>query len=358
MRLQRAAAGIAVVLVAGALPCRLASADSIQDKQREADALAARIDRLQSTAEQLAEDYNAAQLDLQQAEQDVTSAKTKLTEQEADLSTLRTQMSRFALNSYVYADQSTGAATLLDPATLAGEAAGRSGYAAVAMGANVDISDQLRAKLEDASRQQAALESKQQRLQRLTSAVAKKRTNVDKAGKAAEDALASVKGELIELVAEAERRREAEAAAAQQAEIKRQQAAAAKAAEAAAAKAAEVAARSRGRSGPGRGQHVEHGRGRRPAAPAPARPAAPPAPTARPAAPPPGRRLPALVPLRPHCRPPNRRRCRCHHRRRARLGRSAPPSAKWVAATWPSPLPRAPASTARGSRCGRGARRA
>ena len=151
-------------------------------------------------------------------------------------------MSKFALNSYVYADQSTGVATLLDPATLAGEAAGRSGYATVAMGANVDISDQMRAKLEDASRQQAALKSKQQRLQRLTSAVAKKRTNVDKAGKAAEDALASVKGELVELVAEAERRREAEAAAAQQAEIKRQQAAAAKAAEEAAAKAAEEAA--------------------------------------------------------------------------------------------------------------------
>lgn len=231
MRLRRAAAGLALGLVAAALPYAPASADSIQDKQRQADVLATKIERLQSAAEMLTEDYNAAQLELQQAEQDVNSAKTRLTEQEADLSALRAQMSRFALNSYVYADQSTGVATLLDPATLAGEAEGRSGYAAVAMGANVDISDQLRAKLEDAGRQQAALETTQKRLQRLTSSVAKQRGNVDKATKAAEDALGSVKGELVELVAEAERRRDEQAAADQEAAIKRQQAEAKAAAE-------------------------------------------------------------------------------------------------------------------------------
>ena len=54
MRLHRAAIGLAaVVLCAGALPYRLAAADAVQDKQRQADALAARIDQLQSTAEQL-----------------------------------------------------------------------------------------------------------------------------------------------------------------------------------------------------------------------------------------------------------------------------------------------------------------
>lgn len=246
MRLRRAAAGLALGLVAAALPCAPASADGLQDKQRQADALAAKIERLQSAAELLTEDYNATQVELQQAEQEVNSAKTRLTEQEADLSALRAQMSRFALNSYVYADQSTGVATLLDPATLAGEAAGRSGYAAVAMGANVDISDQLRAKLEDARRQQAALETNQKRLKRLSSTVAKQRSDVDKATKAAEGALGSVRGELVELVAEAERRREEEAAAAQQAAIERQQAEATAAAQAAATEAARAAARAAG----------------------------------------------------------------------------------------------------------------
>src|SRR5262245_53731640 len=108
MRLRRVAIGVAVVLGAGALPYRLAAADAIKDKQQQADALASRIDQLQSTAERLTEDYNAAQLDLQQAQADVITAKTKLTEHEAELSGLRSQMSRFALNSYVYADDSTG----------------------------------------------------------------------------------------------------------------------------------------------------------------------------------------------------------------------------------------------------------
>ena len=239
MRLHRAAIGFAaVVLCAGALPYRLAGADAIQDKQHQADALAARIDQLQSAAEQLTEDYNASQLDLQQAQSDVTSAKTRLTEHEAELSGLRSQMSKFALNSYVYADDSTGVTTLLDPATLAGEVQGRTGYAAMAMGANVDISDQLRAQLEDADRERASLEAKQRQLQKLSDAVAKKRTAVDKATTAAETALGNVKGDLVQLVAEAEQRRQEAAAAAQQAEIQRQQAAAQAAADAAAARAA------------------------------------------------------------------------------------------------------------------------
>ena len=241
MRLHRAAIGVAVVLCAGALPYRVAAADAIKDKQQQADALAARIDQLQSTAEQLAEDYNAAQLDLEQAQADVTTAKTKLTEHEAELSGLRSQMSKFALNSYVYADESTGVTTLLDPATLAGEAQGRTGYAAMAMGANVDLTDQLRAQLEDADRERASLEAKQRRLEKLSDAVANKRAGVDKATKAAETALADVKGDLVQLVAEAEQRRQEAAAAAQQAEIQRQQAAAQAAADAAAAAAREAA---------------------------------------------------------------------------------------------------------------------
>ena len=110
-------------------------------------------------------------------------------------------MSQFALKSYVYADQSTGVATLLDEATLSGQAAGRAGYAALAMGANFDLSDRMRAQLEDTNRLQAQLEAKERRQQQLTDAVTKKQAQVDKATAAAQAALDQVKGDLVELVA-------------------------------------------------------------------------------------------------------------------------------------------------------------
>ena len=191
---RRRLVGAAVILAAVVLPLEPAWADSVQDKQHQADALANRIDQLQNTAEQLTEDYNQAVLDLQQAQSDVTTAKTRLTQQQSDLSSLRSQMSQFALKSYVYADQSTGVATLLDEATLSGQAAGRDGYAALAMGANFDLSDTLKAQLEDTNRLQAQLEAKEHKKQQLTDAVTKKQGQVDKATAAAQAALAERQG--------------------------------------------------------------------------------------------------------------------------------------------------------------------
>ena len=158
----------------------------------------------------------------------------------------------------------------------------------MAMGANVDISDQLRAQLEDADRERASLEAKQRQLQKLSDTVAKKRTGVDKATTAAEAALENVKGDLVQLVAEAEQRRQEAAAAAQQAEIQRQQdaaKAAQAAADAAAARAAAASSSSSSSSTAGsRPTSAERAAGRTTAGttrPATSRPA----PTPRPSAP-------------------------------------------------------------------------
>ena len=148
MRAARIAAVLAGV-VALAVPVGQASADSIQDKQRQASQLAARIEQLQNEAERLAEDYNEAVENLAKADEEVASAKARLTQQEGELSTLRSRMSVFALKSYVFADQSASVAALLDDAALSGQAAGRDGYTALAMGANVDLTDSLNATRDD-----------------------------------------------------------------------------------------------------------------------------------------------------------------------------------------------------------------
>ena len=164
-----------------AVPVGQASADSIQDKQRQASQLAARIEQLQNEAERLAEDYNEAVENLAKADEEVASAKARLTQQEGELSTLRSRMSVFALKSYVFADQSASVAALLDDAALSGQAAGRDGYTALAMGANVDLTDSLNATRDDTATQRANLEAKQRYQQQLTEVVAKKRVSVDEA---------------------------------------------------------------------------------------------------------------------------------------------------------------------------------
>jgi cell wall-associated NlpC family hydrolase len=236
MRAARIAAVLAGV-VALAVPVGEASADSIQDKQRQASQLAARIEQLQNEAERLAEDYNEAVENLAKADEEVAAAKARLTQQEGELSTLRSRMSVFALKSYVFADQSASVAALLDDAALSGQAAGRDGYTALAMGANVDLTDSLNATRDDTATQRANLEAKQRFQQQLTEIVADKRVSVDEAGDAAAAALVDVKGELAELVAAEQQRKIAEAARQQQEEIRRQQAAAAAAARPAAASA-------------------------------------------------------------------------------------------------------------------------
>ena len=61
MRLARACV-VALTLGVVAFPFAPARADTVADKQRQAAALADRIDRLQDQAEVLAEDYNEAVL--------------------------------------------------------------------------------------------------------------------------------------------------------------------------------------------------------------------------------------------------------------------------------------------------------
>jgi cell wall-associated NlpC family hydrolase len=219
VHMRRAALLAILVVVLSAVP---AAADSIEAKQREASRLASRIDQLQETAEQLAEDYNEAVDALADVDRDVTAARARLTQQEAELATLRSRMSEFALKSYVFADQA-GVASLLDDVVLSGHASGRNGYAAVAMGASLDLTDELTATVDDTTALRSSLEAKLERQRTLTESVAGKRKDVDQAGADAQAALTEVKGELVELVAAERQRRLEDDARRQQEEVRRQQ---------------------------------------------------------------------------------------------------------------------------------------
>jgi cell wall-associated NlpC family hydrolase len=218
-RARVVAVTVAVVTVTAlAAPAR---ADSVSDKQREAQQIANRIEQLGSRAADLGEALNGAQLQLDEANADVKTSEAKLGSLQAKLASMRGALGDFAVRAYVYADQTTGLAGLLSGSSLTDGAAQRTGYQSVALGANLDVTDDVKAVVEDTQRQQDQLDAQRQKASQLAD-------NYTAAKKQAEQALGQqqqlqvkVSGELAVLVSQERQRRAAAAAAAAAAAVQR-----------------------------------------------------------------------------------------------------------------------------------------
>jgi cell wall-associated NlpC family hydrolase len=228
VRARRALAPVlvGVLAAAAAVPAR-ASADPVGDKQRQVQRIADQVDALGDRAASLGERYNGAVVALQQAEADVAAGETRLAELEAKLGTARSNASRFAVRAYMFADQMSGVAALLAGTSIDSGAAQRQGYTAVALGNSLDVTDDLKALSENAERERAALETKQQAKATLVTSVEQAKQGATKALGAQQQLLTKTKGELATLVVQ-ERRRRQEAAA--RAALQAQQAAVARSA--------------------------------------------------------------------------------------------------------------------------------
>src|SRR5262249_38523653 len=142
----RARAGaVAVALVAVAALVAPAGADPVGDKQREAQQIANRIEQFSDRAADLGEAVNNAQLALDKAQAEVKASEDRPAGLEQKLATMRSALSAFAFRAYVYADQTGGLVGLLSGTSLTEGAAQRAGYQQVALGANIDMTDDVQA---------------------------------------------------------------------------------------------------------------------------------------------------------------------------------------------------------------------
>lgn len=236
-RRRRRALGAALLvgLAATILPAR-ADADQIGDKRAEARRIAAQREQLTQEAERLNEQANRTADELARLQADIATTSARLNEQQGTTATLNKQAAALAINAYMHGDASGGlAAVMVDDGAVNLQLA--RGYTPVALGGSTDVIDQARASVEDTqvlvdklSAQQAQATRLQQTLDARTKSVA-----------ATQQKLATlatkVNGELTQLVAEEQARKQAEAEAAAAAKQKAE-------AEALARKAAELRARS------------------------------------------------------------------------------------------------------------------
>jgi cell wall-associated NlpC family hydrolase len=217
-----AACALALVSITAVVP---ASADPIGDKQRQVNHITDEIERLGDVAANLGEAYNGAVVQLQQAQADAGAAQTKLDDLERRLQTVRSAAAAFAVRAYMYADQTSGVASLLAGTSVSSGSAQREGYNAVALGNSADLTDNMKALIQDADAQKAVLEAAQARQARLVDDTKARQKAAERAQTAQEQALVKVKGELATLVVQEQQRRAAAAAAQAAAEKQRAEAA-------------------------------------------------------------------------------------------------------------------------------------
>ena len=230
-----------LLLVAGlAAP---ASADPIADKKAEAVKLAKRIEELRVWAEQLTEQYNKATFDLGQLEVELAYSQAQVTAKDEESSALASQATQAAIQAYLYGGAAGGPIQVIEQVN-GSDNAPREAYLSTMLGDLSDIADQVKAVRQDANIRQKKLDEQQARKASLIKSTESKGIEASKAIEKSQALLATVKGDLAELVRKEEERRarEVEAAAKRAAEARIARERAAAAASAAAASAAAAAA--------------------------------------------------------------------------------------------------------------------
>jgi len=209
------AAVVLVALLVGALLPQSAGADTISDKQAEANAIAAKIDALNHEIEAKAEAANAAQLELDNLNQQVADAQAKVAAAQAEHDKHLAEIRDYAINAYVHGTDAVSQEEAIGAD--ANEQGQRQGYLTAAAGNRQQLVDQLRAAEEDLNAQIAQLNEAK-------AAAQAKADDLNNQKAAAQAAVAQqqalynqAQGELAALVKQAQERQAREAAAAAEA---------------------------------------------------------------------------------------------------------------------------------------------
>lgn len=189
-----------------------AHGDPIDDKRAEAQQLQNEIDANGAQLDALSERYNGAQYRFEQAQAAATEAQQKLDATTAEVAHLRTLVNERGAELYRGAGQGP---TSLDVSS-ANSLISSSKYGALAAKHDTKLLDDLRRAERTLRDQQAQAEQAQADAQDEQRAIAKAQAGVEAANAKQEQLLSQVNGEIAQLVAEEQARKEAAALAAAQ----------------------------------------------------------------------------------------------------------------------------------------------
>ncbi|MGH9190679.1 MAG: NlpC/P60 family protein [Acidimicrobiales bacterium] len=210
---QRAASlflGIAVLI---SVPASAVAAAPIDDKRAQAARVERELDEQGRQVSMLAERYNRAKLKLDQIDGALAQSQSDLTRSEQRMGTVRQRLAQAAVLAYVQGGSSTMLGQLARPgAGGSGEMVVRRQYLRMTAINQRQLMGDLRSAREDIGSRRSELESARRTAKEASTAADTARRQA-MAGESRQRALLrGVKGELAQLVAAAQARREAEAA--------------------------------------------------------------------------------------------------------------------------------------------------
>jgi cell wall-associated NlpC family hydrolase len=199
-----------VVALVPVLSAGRAHGDPIDDKQAEASALQDQIDANGAKLDALSERYNGAQYRFEQAQAAADDAQLKLDATEAQVAQLKQQVKERA--AALYRGVGQGGPINLDVSS-ASKLISSSKYSKSAAQHDIDLVKQLRSAEKALQDQKAAAEQAQADARDEQAQIGKAQAAVESANSQQEQLLSQVTGEIAQLVAQEQARREAAALA-------------------------------------------------------------------------------------------------------------------------------------------------
>ena len=200
-----------VILVTGALALSSTAivadrvgADEIADKQAQAEQISAKLSDLDTTMESLGEEYNQARVQLDQVQVDIDAAAKRVDAANRELAARQVELDNYAVAAYMSGGSTDMVEVFL---TGQGDEVGRQvEYLKVASENRRKIIDEVRTARAAADAELDQLHASKAQAEALRDELDQKKADTEKASNQQQALLASVNGELLQLVQDAQAR--------------------------------------------------------------------------------------------------------------------------------------------------------
>lgn len=188
---------------------RRASADPVEDKQREAEAVADELDALEQQMQSLEEDYADAVVQQEDLAVEISAAEQEMGEMEAQLAQVRGTLYDVAVTQFMGGGRTTMLTQLLATNGGVQDALQRRQFTAIAMNTGAMTTDELDALVGEINDKRKALERKRKDAASFAAAVLDRQNSAEALYSRYEERRNAIEGELVSLVnSERERRRQ------------------------------------------------------------------------------------------------------------------------------------------------------
>jgi cell wall-associated NlpC family hydrolase len=205
-----ALAASAALLLSGGWPAPV-SADPVDDKRREAEAIADELERLEEDMRRMAEDYAEAVQEQEDLGVEISAAEQEVGETEAELAEVQGTLYTAAVVQFMGGGRTTTLTQLLATDGGIQDTLQREQFTAVAINTGTMTTDELDALVGDLAKKRRQLEKQREYAERTAQYALGRQQDAEELAARYEERRRSVQGELASLVA-AERSRRADSA--------------------------------------------------------------------------------------------------------------------------------------------------